>query len=180
MGFERVDGKLRRVERGPLMSDLDRLLILLGRLGDRRAVPVIVEKTRLLTADDDFSHHRAVAVALETLGDRSAAKPLAELLLKPGMSGHVHSSIELARNIETRKDDDATQYHRTRSRRESLSELMLARALYRCGDHEGLGEKTLRGYAEDLRGHLARHAQAVLDAYKPGVPAARSGAETSR
>jgi hypothetical protein len=39
---------------------------------------------------------------------------------------------------------------------------MLARALYRCGDHERLGETTLRRYAEDLRGHLARHAQAVL------------------
>ena len=39
---------------------------------------------------------------------------------------------------------------------------MLARALYRCGDQEGLGEKILRQYAQDLRGHLARHAQAVL------------------
>jgi hypothetical protein len=43
-----------------------------------------------------------------------------------------------------------------------LRELYLARALYRCGDHDGLGEKTLRQFAQDLHGHYARHAQAVL------------------
>ena len=49
------------------------------------------------------------------------------------------------------------------TRRESLRELMLARALYRCGDDNGVGEKILREYTQDLRGHLARHAQAVLE-----------------
>ena len=49
------------------------------------------------------------------------------------------------------------------TRRESLRELMLARALYRCGDRDGLGEKILRDYIQDLRGHLARHAKAVLE-----------------
>ena len=49
-----------------------------------------------------------------------------------------------------------------RSRRDSLRELVLARALYRCGDYQGLGEKILRQYIDDLRGHLSRHAQAVL------------------
>ena len=49
------------------------------------------------------------------------------------------------------------------TRRESLRELFLARALYRLGDHNGVGAATLRAYATDLRGHLARHAQAVLN-----------------
>jgi hypothetical protein len=40
--------------------------------------------------------------------------------------------------------------------------LLLARALYRCGDYQGVGRKILETYAQDLRGHLARHAQAVL------------------
>jgi hypothetical protein len=40
---------------------------------------------------------------------------------------------------------------------------MLARALYRCGDHGGLGEKTLRQFAQDVRGHFARHAAAVIE-----------------
>jgi len=38
----------------------------------------------------------------------------------------------------------------------------VAAALYRCGDHERLGEKILRTYARDLRGHYATHAKAVL------------------
>ena len=45
----------------------------------------------------------------------------------------------------------------------SIRELILARAVYRCGDYEGIGEKTLKEYARDLRGHYARHAQAVLE-----------------
>ena len=49
-----------------------------------------------------------------------------------------------------------------RSRDLSLRELILARALYRCGDENGLGERILREYARDLRGHHARHANAVL------------------
>lgn len=169
MRWQRVDGKLREVESRPLTSDLDRLLILLGRLGDRRATPVILQKLELLTANEDFSHHRAVALALESLADPAAARPLAELLKKPGMSGHAHRSLDTARQLENRPDDGASQFHRTASRRESLRELMLARALYRCGDCEGFGEQTLRVYAEDLRGHLARHAQGVLDAYPVGV-----------
>jgi hypothetical protein len=40
---------------------------------------------------------------------------------------------------------------------------MLARALYRCGDDQGLGRKILQQYAQDLRGHYARHALAILN-----------------
>ena len=44
----------------------------------------------------------------------------------------------------------------------SLRELVLARALYRCGDYKDIGKKILKEYARDLRGHYARHARAVL------------------
>ena len=44
----------------------------------------------------------------------------------------------------------------------SLRELILARALYRCGDHNGLGKKTLGAYSNDFRGHYATHARAIL------------------
>jgi hypothetical protein len=43
-----------------------------------------------------------------------------------------------------------------------LREIVLARALYRCGDHQGLGRKILEEYRHDLRGLFARHASAVL------------------
>jgi hypothetical protein len=51
-------------------------------------------------------------------------------------------------------------------RAEGLRELYLARALFRCGDHEGLGRKVLEEYAKGLRGHFARHAAAVLEKTK--------------
>ena len=49
-----------------------------------------------------------------------------------------------------------------------LREITLARALYRCGDYQGLGRKILESYTHDLRGHLARHAKAVLEAAGSG------------
>ena len=45
-----------------------------------------------------------------------------------------------------------------------LREITLARALYRCGDHNGLGAAILKEYQSDLRGLFARHATAVLAA----------------
>ena len=61
-------------------------------------------------------------------------------------------------------------------RSEPLREIILARALYRCGDHEGLGQTILREYAQDLRGHFARHATAVLERGQRG-PHATSRAD---
>jgi hypothetical protein len=95
-------------------------------------------------------------MALEGLRDTAAAKPLAKLLKKPGMTGHAWTSIEQARHQTPANPAD------TRERNCSLRELVLAAALYRCGDYEGLGEKILREYERDLRGHYARHAHAVL------------------
>jgi ribulose 1,5-bisphosphate synthetase/thiazole synthase len=141
---------------GACMSPLDSQIIALGRTRSPAAVPVIREKAEQLDAHAEFSHIRAVAMALETLGDSSAAKALADLLEKPGMSGHAVTDIESAlRDIPTSGTDTST-------RNRALSELYLARALYRCGDYQGLGEKILRQYANDLHGHYARHARAVL------------------
>jgi hypothetical protein len=51
----------------------------------------------------------------------------------------------------------------------ALRELVLARALYRCGDCDGLGEEILRNYARDMRGHFVRHARAVLSKQTRGL-----------
>lgn len=104
-----------------------------------------------------MSHHRAVAIALETLADSVAAKPLAELLDKSGMTSHAYTDINVATRSIPRSSTD------TSTRECSLRELILARALYRCGDYEGLGAKILGEYARDLRGHYARHARAILE-----------------
>lgn len=140
---------------GMSLSPVDSLIIAIGKTRDRRGLEPILNMLRRLDASKEFSHHRAVAVALETMADPSAAKPLADLLARPGMSGHAVGNIGAAREV-------AKQSNPNQSRDQSLRELILARALYRCGDHNGIGERILREYAQDYRGHHARHAQAVL------------------
>jgi hypothetical protein len=152
---------------GGNMSRLDKLIVALGRTGDRRATPAVLQKVKLLSAKDAFSHFRAVAMALEMLKDPAAADHLAELLGKPGISGHARGTI--ARAID--RAGKNTNPNDNTERSKALGELLLARALFRCGDKDGLGRKILREYARDLRGHLARHAQAVLEA---------GGADTQR
>ena len=144
---------------GNSMSPLDTLLCALGRSGDASAVSVILEKAALLDASMDFSHHRAVALALERLRAPAAAPVLAEILGREGMVGHALTDVRQAIDAHTRTDRSLTALV---PRRNALRELYLARALYRCGDHEGLGKRILEAYCDDVRGHFARHAAAVL------------------
>jgi len=145
---------------GAALSRVDGWIVALGRTRDRRALPVILKKLAQLDEASEFSHHRAVALALESIGDASAAEPIARLLGKPGMRGRVIDKVETARQ-ETGADTNDTQ-----ARALSLRELAWGRALFRCGDHDGLGRKILTEYTRDLRGHLARHALAVLESAK--------------
>ncbi|RJP27828.1 MAG: FAD-dependent oxidoreductase [Candidatus Omnitrophota bacterium] len=142
---------------GQSLSPLDSLIIALGKTKDKRALDAILEKAALLDANSEFSHFRAAAIAMETLKDSRAARPLAELLQKPGIIGHAVTTIA---EMEKEVVPGAGVEDKVRDR--TLRELVLARALYRCGDYEGLGEKILKQYAQDLRGHYARHAHAVL------------------
>jgi hypothetical protein len=142
---------------GASMSELDSLIVALGRTRNKHALDPILEKVEQLDVESEFSHFRAVAIALESLGDAAAAKPLARLLKKPGIQGHAFTDIGQARR---RTPDSSVD---TKTRNLSLRELVLARALYRCGDYGGLGERILKEYARDLRAHYARHAQAVLE-----------------
>ncbi|MDX9755671.1 MAG: FAD-dependent oxidoreductase, partial [bacterium] len=142
---------------GGSLSPLDSHILSLGKTRDTRALPVIHEKLKTLDAQSEFSHHRAVALALETMRNPSSAKPLAELLQKPGMSGHAWSSLDQAVEQTPKGFGDDTTV-----RDYTLRELLLARALYRCGDYQGVGEKILNAYANDLRAHYSQHAKAVL------------------
>jgi hypothetical protein len=135
-----------------LPTPVDALILALGYSGDPAALPIILRWLERLDTDVTLSHFRAVSLALEKLGHPAAAEPLARLLTKPGMSGHAMIKLE-------------PLYNRDRDRRRRigpLREIELARALYRCGDHRGLGERTLNQYRHDIRGLFARHAEAVL------------------
>ena len=141
---------------GASISELDSLIIALGRTRDKQGLKTILEKVEQLDANTEFSHYRAVAIAIETLNHPNAAEPLAKLLKKPGMTGHAFMDINAARNRTPSNPVD------TLTRNWSLRELILARALYRCGDYKGIGKTILTEYAHDLRGHYARHARDVL------------------
>ncbi len=151
---------------GASLSPLDSRLIALGRTRDPRALKPILDFAAQLGAGSEFSHFRAVAEACEALGDPAAAPALAALLRKPGMMGHAVTNIAQAVHAPPPSPTD------TSIRNAELSELVLARALYRCGDYEGLGERLLRAYARGLQGHYARHATAVLAERRRPAPAA--------
>ena len=74
---------------GGSISRLDSHIIALGRSGDAKGRNVILDKVATLDASKEFSHHRAVAMALEEHGKNSAAaEALAKLLAKDGMTGY--------------------------------------------------------------------------------------------
>lgn len=135
-----------------LPTPIDASILAAGFTGERSAVPAILRLLETLDASVTLSHHRAAALALEHLADPAAARPLADLLNKPKISGHVMKSVEPLYNspVELRRREGA------------LREIVLARALYRCGDHEGLARKILNEYRTDVRALFARHAEKIL------------------
>ena len=151
----------RMAEYAHLPTPVDAWVLALGGTGDSRALPPILRKLDVLDVDTTLSHHRSVALALERLADPDAAAPLAELLKKPGMHGHAMHDIE------------PLYFDMAKRRREGpLREIILARALLRCGDREDLGRQTLESYRDDLRGLLSMHATLVLREHDPsGTPA---------
>jgi hypothetical protein len=141
---------------GKSMSRMDGLIVALGKTKNPKAVEPIREKIRSLTADAEFSHCRAVALASASLNDASLSKALTDLLRKPGMQGHAQMSTESVLLTVNNDPNENT------ARSLSLRELYLARGIYLSGDSDGLGAETLRAYSGDLRGQFARHAAALL------------------
>lgn len=134
----------------PWVTWLDSYIIALGRTRDSRALEPLLEKLALLGQDSGsrVSHPRALALAFEALRDRAAAKPLAEAMKRLDLQG---GAVTDTAGLTAKDRDKSGQL-----------DLTLARVLYRLGDHEGMGQAILEQYTRDVRGHYARHAQAVL------------------
>jgi hypothetical protein len=141
---------------GMSISYLDSLIIAVGRTKHSEALPSIFRLMEKLTPESHFSHFRAVAIALETIGDTKAAEPLFKILQMPGMRGHSMPDIQTAKKLTPPDKNDVT------TRNNSLRELILGRALYKTGDYNGVGNQILNDYSKDLRGHYYRHATGVL------------------
>ena len=139
------------------VSWADSYVIALGRAKSQKSLKVLFDKTNALTTTNEFSHFRAVAMALESINDKSAAPVLGALLAKPGISGY---AIKMQAKLPAIPNYSNEEGNKERSA--CLRELAVARALYRLGDFEGRGEKVLRAYADDPRGAYATHAKLVL------------------
>ena len=128
--------------------------------------PLVRQLRRVDPVAAPFRALRAATLGLEELGDPQAAKPLAELLARPGVGGWA---------VCDPKDlPPLGGYGVGPEMDRCLRELALARALLACGDCDGLGRRTLESYAKDPRGTLAEHANAVL------ASRASSGGERNR
>ncbi|GHB91360.1 FAD-dependent oxidoreductase [Cerasicoccus arenae] len=145
---------------GMSMSELDSLIVALGTCGDGRAWDCLFAKMDTLTAESEFSHFRVVGMASEALYARSAnpaaAARLTRLLELPGMCGYARTGLE---SVRVTANNDMIE---TEARNLALREIHVARGLFHCGDPDGRGAAILKEYAQDLRGHFARHASAVL------------------
>ena len=83
---------------GTRSSRLDGVILALGRSGDRRAVQPILQMIQALDKQGDFSHLRAIALALEALGDPAAAAPLSFAIAEEGAGlSHVRTRHPNAR-----------------------------------------------------------------------------------
>ena len=141
---------------GPCMSRLDSLIIALGATRKTETLPFIITHAGRLTLTHEFSHFRAVSVALETIGSKEAAPVLYDLLKIPGIRQTPVSTYQQARNTAALDTDDVLERNR------ALKELHIARALYRCGDMDNTGFTILHSYTNDLNNHYARHAKGIL------------------
>ncbi len=139
------------------VSWVDSYIISLGRAKSVKALPAMFAKARALTAGSEFSHYRALALAFEQIGDKSAAPVLAAMLNIPTVKGYsfeMSPDMPLVKNYANREGD--------RERSLCLREIACARALYNLDDHQRVGEEVLRRYAKDPRGAYSKHVRMVL------------------
>lgn len=103
------------------VPEIDSVMWLMGIPQDGSAVPALVKKLEEYQDDCGFNRIRALTMALGRIGDPSAAKPLAEFLKRPGVSGHMDVGQDPSTIL-------APQFSK------AMIELFAASALYRCGD----------------------------------------------
>ena len=135
---------------------MDGFLVALGRTRDPQALEPLVKRLAAVTPDHPVMALRGPTLALEALASPAAAPALAASLKKPGFHGFAVGDF--------RQLPPLGGYGLGAETDNCIRELALARALWACGDCEGLARKTLEAYAADPRGVLSAHAKAVLGA----------------
>lgn len=123
------------------------------------AVDAVLQKAAELE-EPTFSHIRAICDYVEVVRDKAFIPHLLRILNMPKIAGHDYHDIRL--EMESMANPKAPRNNNDNDRNNAQRELYLARALYRCGDPEGIGEATLRRYADDIRTCYARFATNTL------------------
>lgn len=127
-------------------------MIALGRTKAKSALAPLLKALSGVKPGASMLTVRGPTLALEALGDPEAAPALAEKLKVFGAH-----AVEKATDLPP-----LGGYGLGPEMDACIKELALARALWACGDHEGLARKTLESYARDPRGVLSAHAKAIL------------------
>jgi hypothetical protein len=144
---------------GNVFSDLDRLIIALGYSRDPRAMEPVLRKMDILEPTTVLSHYKAVTLALRHLRGMQAIRPLVKLMDKPGFRGHVVTNPVGheygAVRLSPRRSFDQLNT--------AFKEVIIAAALYQCGDYQKMGRMILEQYTQDVNGHFASYAQAILN-----------------
>ena len=139
---------------GRRMPERDSFIVALGRTRSPCALEPLLGELAKVNAGTPVVHVRALSLALEALRDPRAAPALAEVLAKPGVSGWARPGAAAA--------TPSGGFGSSPENGRCLRELHLARALWACGDHEGVARKIFEAYAADGRGVFALHARTVL------------------
>lgn len=145
-------------------GEVDRLIIALGFLRTPEVRPPLLRKLEALTAQSPLSHYKAICLALRLNQHKSLAPPLARLLNKEGVKGHVQPLDYFAASGSGAKWQERRQV--TSQGGEGLNskfkEVLVAALLCECGDHNGQGREVLDAYTTDVNGHFAAYAHLVL------------------
>ncbi len=144
---------------GNVFSDLDRLIIALGYSRDPRALEPVLRKTTILEPSTVLSHYKAATLALRHAKGPQAIGPLVRLLEKPGFRGHaimnpVGTEYGVVGLCPRRSFDQLNA---------AFKEVIIAATLYQCGDYQNMGRIILEQYSQDVNGHFASYAQAILN-----------------
>ena len=139
------------------VSWVDSYIIALGRAKSTKALPTLIDKAKTLKGESEFSHFRALSLAFESIGDKSAAPALASMLQLPTVKGHsfvMGPDMPVIKNYANKSGD--------KERSDCLREISCARALFNLGDYKDEARKVLRAYANDPRGVYSKHSRMVL------------------
>ena len=135
-------------------KSMDGFMIALGRTKAPCALEPLLARLGQVTPGASVTSVRGVCLSLEALGAPAAAPALAACLRQKGNYG-----------FAVRKPTDLPPqggYGLGPEMDNCVREIGFARALWACGDHEGVARRTLEAYAADPRGVLSAHAKAIL------------------